>query len=341
MIFMGIKRQKLKIISLLLSLSLFLWGCQTAQARTASVFAMDTLMDLTIYGSEEALEGAKTRITALERRLSVTDENSEIFAINRDGGGIITGDARELLAQALELCDRTEGALDISIYPAVKAWGFTTGSCQVPSAGELNRLVQNVDYRNVILEDGFVRLSQGMEIDLGSVAKGYLGRELAEALRQQGVTSGILNLGGNVQAIGSKPDGSAWNVGVQNPQGEGYLGVLQIRDQAVVTSGGYERYFEQDGQTYWHILNPETGYPAQSGLISVTVIGSDGLVCDGLSTALFVMGLDRATEFWKTSDDFEAIFVTESGDVYLTQGIEPFFTLWEGQSHRNVTVISP
>ena len=178
-----------------------------------------------------------------------------------------------------------------------------------------------------------------MEIDLGSVAKGYAGQLVAQMLRDNGVQSALLDLGGNVQTVGSKPDGSPWKIGIKDPQGEEVMMVLYIKDQAVVTSGGYERYFEQDGQTYWHIMDPFTGRPADNGLISVTIVGDEGVVCDGLSTALFVMGLEKAADLWAQSGDFEAVFVTASGEVYITEGLRDRFALTEQYADTPVSVI--
>lgn len=186
---------------------------------------------------------------------------------------------------------------------------------------------------------GVVTLPEGMEIDLGSVAKGYAGQLAAQMLREHGVQSALLNLGGNVQTVGTKPGGFPWQIGIKDPQGEDAMMVLSVEDQAVVTSGGYERYFEQDGQTYWHIMDPSTGHPADSGLISVTIVGDEGVVCDGLSTALFVMGLEKAADLWVQSCDFEAVFVTASGEVYITEGLRDHFALTERYADTPVSVI--
>ena len=328
----------------LLSAAFLLTGCSGAPAQepeTATFFAMDTAMDFTVYGDAALLDEAETLIGSLEEQVSVTDEHSDIYAIDHTGSGSLSGNAAELMEQALELCRRTGGALDISVYPIVRAWGFTTGGYQVPDEETIQSLLPLVDYTQIQYDaaTGVVALPEGMEIDLGSVAKGYAGQLAAQMLREHGVQSALLNLGGNVQTVGAKPDGSPWQIGIKDPQGEDAMMVLSVEDQAVVTSGGYERYFEQDGQTYWHIMDPSTGHPADSGLISVTIVGDEGVVCDGLSTALFVMGLEKAADLWAQSGDFEAVFVTASGEVYITEGLRDHFALTERYADTPVSVI--
>lgn len=328
----------------LLSAAFLLTGCSGAPSQepeSATFFAMDTAMDFTVYGDAALLDEAETLIGSLEEQVSVTDEHSDIYAIDHTGSGSLSGNAAELMAQALELCRRTGGALDISVYPIVRAWGFTTGSYQVPDEEAIQSLLPLVDYTQIQYDaaTGVVTLPEGMEIDLGSVAKGYAGQLAAQMLRDSGVQSALLNLGGNVQTVGTKPGGSPWQIGIKDPKGEDAMMVLSVEDQAVVTSGGYERYFEQDGQTYWHIMDPSTGHPADSGLISVTIVGDEGVVCDGLSTALFVVGLEKAADLWAQSCDFEAVFVTASGEVYITEGLRDHFALTERYADTPVSVI--
>ena len=333
-------------ISAMLSALLFLTGCSAESSPEpvqGTFFAMDTMMDFTIYGESGLIDQSESLIASLESLVSVTDTGSELYAINQTGSGTLTGKASSLMEQALEICRRTDGALDLSIYPIVRAWGFTTGSYQVPDEAEIQALLPLVDYRKIQYDAATgtvtVTLPEGMEIDLGSVAKGYAGQLAAQMLREHGVQSALLNLGGNVQTVGAKPDGSPWQIGIKDPQGEDAMMVLSVEDQAVVTSGGYERYFEQDGQTYWHVMDPSTGHPADSGLISVTIVGDEGVVCDGLSTALFVMGLEKAADLWAQSGDFEAVFVTASGEVYITEGLRDRFALTEQYADTPVSVI--
>ncbi len=327
----------------MLALLILLTACSTeTEPATATTFAMDTVMTITVYGDNELLSVCQSRIRELEALLSVTDESSEIYALNRDGSAVLSEETGELLGTALSLCERTDGALDISIYPVIRAWGFTTDSYRVPSGTELAELLALVGYENISYDPDTLtaNLANGASLDLGSVAKGYTGDVLSALLKENGVTSALLNLGGNVQAVGSKPDGSDFRVGIQDPQSSGeYFGVVNVSDKAVVTSGGYERYFEQDGEVYWHIIDPETGYPAKNGLISVTIVGNSGTVCDALSTALFVMGLDSAAKFWRGSDDFEAIFVSDDGSIAITEGLEQSFTLADGYTDTALTVI--
>ncbi len=323
---------------------LLLSGCtsQTVSESQKDFFAMDTVMDFTIYGQEDLLDQTESMIRSLEAEMSVTDPDSEIAVINKNGYGKVTGDTSDLINAALSLCKRTDGALDISVYPIVRAWGFTTGNYQVPDDASIQSLLPLVDYTQIDYQQnsGDIHLPDGMEIDLGSVAKGYAGQKAADFLKENGVTSGLLSLGGNIQAIGSKPDGSPWKIGIQDPfQNESPMMVLSVTDKSVVTSGGYERYFQQDGKTYWHIMDPSTGYPAENGIVSVTIVGTDGMLCDGLSTSLFVMGLEKAADFWGSSDDFDAVFVTEDQTVYITEGLADSFALTKDYANTQVHVI--
>lgn len=301
-------------------------GCG-GKAQTATLTAMDTVMTLTVYGKRELLNGCEERILDLEKKLSVTDKTSELSALNANGSAKLSDDTAELIRRALALCAETDGALDITIYPVVRAWGFTAGEYRVPSDAELAALLELVDYGKAELEGNECRLPGGTLIDLGAVAKGYTADVLAAYLRENGVKSAILNLGGNVYALGSRPDGKPWRVGIADPFGEDYAAVVSVTDKAVVTSGGYQRFFEQDGVTYQHIIDPATGHPVDNGLASVTIIGDEGLVCDALSTALFVMGLDRASEFWRAHGGFDAVFIDADGGIYITEGLEACLSL--------------
>ena len=335
----GAVRMK-RAFALLLAL-LLPYGCAPAQPLERTFFAMDTVMTLRLYegGDENTLDQAEARVRELEGLWSVTDGASEISTLNHDGSAELSPETADLLRTALGMCERTGGALDISTYPILRAWGFTTGEYAVPEEEEIAALLPMVDYTQVMQDGTCASLPEGMEIDLGSVAKGCAGWRLAHLLKENGVTSALLDLGGNIQTVGAKPDGSPWRVAIRNPAGEGNVGVVEVVDQAVVTSGGYERYFEEDGVRYWHIIDPKTGAPARSGLASVTVVGESGLLCDGLSTALFVMGREGALEHWRQHRDFEAVLVSEDGSVTITAGLEGRFT--PADPARPLTVARP
>ena len=336
----------LKKLLLPLIFCLLLAGCTPGQTDSSSldapdetqefsttIFAMDTVMDLKTFGGSQAvLDEAAGLITSLEQELSTTDPGSEIYALNHSGSAQLSENSAYLMRRALELCKETHGALDISIYPVVRTWGFTTGDYRIPTQEERDALLAHVDHTQVQLsDDDVVTIPEGMELDLGSIAKGYTGDVVTDYFRTQGITSALLNLGGNVQTVGTKPDGSLWRIGVQDPQNPGvYLGIVAIEDQAVITSGGYERYFVgEDGQTYWHIIDPATGAPARSGVISATIVGKEGARCDALSTSLFIMGPEKAEQFWRDHRDFDMILVTEDRTVIVTPGLEGRFELTE------------
>lgn len=338
----------LKLLLSVILLTIALAGCGapfTAESPKAehSLFAMNTYMTFTAYGdkAEDALKEAEGLIQEAESRWSVTDEHSEIYRANHSAGQPVTvsEDTAELISFALTMARQTGGALEPTLYPVLTAWGFTTDSKQVPPQEEIDALLQNVDYERILLDGRNLTVPDRMQLDMGAVAKGYAADLVVELLRQHDVASAILSLGGNIQAIGSRPDGSDWRIGIRAPWGVGNLGVLEISDAAVVTSGGYENYFEDEsGNVYWHILDPATGRPADSGLLSVTIIGSEGTRCDALSTALFVMGEDRAIDYWKEHGDFEMLLVTEDGNILLTKGIAARFTLGDDRG-ENVEVI--
>ncbi|HJC23165.1 MAG TPA: FAD:protein FMN transferase [Candidatus Eisenbergiella merdavium] len=303
----------------------------------ASLFAMNTYMTFTAYGenAETALDGAKARIQELESLWSVTDVTSEIYRANHSNGKSVevSDETANLISFALDMAEETGGTLDPTIYPVLTAWGFATDTRQVPAQEQVAELLSLVDYTRISLEGTILTVPAGMELDLGAVGKGYTADLVTALLKEQGVESSLFSLGGNIQAIGSRPDGSDWRIGIRDPKGDGNLGVLEISDAAVVTSGGYENCFEDEyGNIYWHILNPSTGYPVRSGLQAVTIIGTAGRLCDALSTALFVMGVEQAEAYWRENGGFEMLLVTDQNEIFLTEGIADRFSLNDGRT---------
>lgn len=321
-----------------LTAALLLTACNNSYSEgnmnREEFLAMDTYISLSAYGenSEVALANARREIKSVESQLSVTDQNSEVSRINGGAGEetVISEDAAQVIDFALYLNTVTEGAFDITLYPVVKEWGFTTGSYHVPTEEKINALLKNTGSKNIDFFDSVIFLPEGYAIDLGALGKGFAADKATAALKEKGVTSALLSLGGNIGAIGSKPDGTPWNIGIQSPFGEGNAAVLKVTDKAVVTSGNYQRYFEENGKRYCHIINPETGYPVDNGLMSVTVIGESGLLCDGLSTSLFVMGEEKAVNFWRQQGDFDMIIITDEGRLLATEGIYEDLSVNEG-----------
>ncbi len=300
---------------------------------TRDIFAMDTYISLTAYGAnaEMGLTAAETCIQDLDERLSTGNASSEIAQLNVNGSGTLSEDTCAILQEALTLQEETDGAFNPLMYPIMQAWGFPTQEYRIPDASELQDLLLLTHSENMQFssETGTVSFSiSGMELDLGGIAKGYTSDAVMDCFRSSGVTSGMVSLGGNVQTIGAKPDGSLWRVAIQNPnKEENFLGVLETRDCAVITSGGYERYFEEDGIRYHHIMDPAIGRPAESDLTSVTIVSPDGILADGLSTALFVMGLEKASAYWQIhAEQFDAIFYTTDQNLYVTEGIQNDFS---------------
>ncbi len=303
------------------------------QEYTDEVFAMDTYMTLTAYGenAQEAVEAGIAEIQRLDDLLSTGKETSEIAQINQNGGGVLSEDTEYLVKRALDIYQSTNGAFDISIYPVMQLWGFTTGNFAVPSESDLAAKLALVDAGKITLseENGqtSISLPEGMEIDLGGIAKGYTSGRVMDVMKSYGIESAVINLGGNAHVLGNKTDGSQWKVGIQDPNDtDGYLGGVSVTDKAIITSGGYERYFvdEDTGVKYHHIIDPKTGYSAYNGLISVTIVSTDSTLADGLSTSLFVLGTQDAITYCEehcAADGFDAIMEDEDGKLYITDGI--------------------
>lgn len=283
---------------------LLLGGCAPReQLAQQTIFAMDTVMTMQLWGadSQRACQILGQLFVDMEQTWSAVSDGSVISALNR-GENVSSEEQAAFLGKVQALSERTGGAFDPKLGGKVALWGFYDDDYRIPTANELEAAPELWD--------------------LGAVVKGYAGDLAIQQLEALDVDGGVLSLGGNVQTYGRKTTGEPWHIGIQNPYGGETLGVIHIAGTAaIVTSGDYQRYFEKDGIRYHHILDPKTGCPAASGLSSVTVICRDGTTADALSTALFVMGLEEGTEFWRQSDDFEAVFVLATGEIYATEGV--------------------
>ena len=320
-----------KVLALTFILIIFLTGCSFGSySYSDSFFAMDTYMSVTANGAnaQSAVKKAKKQILKLENLLSAHKEKSEVYRLNKNGSGKLSNDTIKVIKNALKFSRLTNGAFNPAMLPVTKLWGFPDKKYRVPKKSEIENALKLAKPEKIYVNKDEVTLNlKGEEIDHGAIAKGYTSSKIIEIFKREGIESGIVNLGGNVQTLGTKPDGSLWTVAIENPdKNSGYLGQLKIKDKAVVTSGGYERNFTKNGKTYHHILNPENGYPAESGLSSVTVVSRDGMLSDALSTSLFVMGKNGAEKFYKESEkDFDIILYTDGGKLTVSQGIADSF----------------
>lgn len=320
-----------KLLPVLLALVLIFSACELLPdsgakpqaASDASIWAMDTVMDLRLYGDADGSVMAELTalLNELDRELSAVSEDSALTALN-ESGRTDNARIRLLAAEAQRVSGFTGGALDITLLPVSRAWGFSTGSYRVPDAAELEALRGLVGMDKLTLTDEGVSLSDGAMLDLGALAKGYAAELCRERMEKAGV-AGRLSLGGNIQTVGTKPDGSDWLIGVQDPEDENrYLLTLRLSGaKALVTSGDYQRYFMQDGLRYCHILDPETLAPVRGTLRAVTVVTDSGLYADALSTALFVLGREAGEVLWRERGDFEAIWAEADGTVWVTAGL--------------------
>ncbi len=335
-------------LSILLSLAL-LSGCTpSAPAEdTASrqLFAMDAPMSLQLQGDRaaEALEAAVAEIQRLDALLDRNEPDSDLSRLNVAAGSgtpvSLDGETLEVLEEALRYGSESGGAFDCTIAPVMDAWGFGGDGehYRVPDAGELSTLLSLVDSSALQVDQsaGTAELTRsGMEVDLGGIAKGYTADRLTALAGEYQLTGALFDLGSStIAAVGERPGGGAWRIALRDPaDAEQRLGVLSLQNESLSTSGSYERYFTQDGVTYHHILDPETGYPAETGLLSVTVVAENAALADAWSTALFVLGEDRALELWKNRTDFEYILCCSDGRVLVTEGLEDTFT-FEGDAY--------
>jgi len=316
-------------------------GCANVEEQapyTAQEFMLDTDIIINIEDSQAPKISAAIfqRIAQIEKKMTLFSQDSEIARLNAQAGQKaveVSADTHYVLTNAVAISTLTQGAYDPTIGPLVKLWDVGSGLARVPGDAEIQKALALVDYKSLWINNDHqhtVLLARpGQVVDLGGIAKGYAGDEAKRILLEHGVQRGIINLGGNVMAIGNKKEGNPWRVGIQNPLAPRgtYLGIVYVIDKAVVTSGGYERYFIKDGRRYHHIIDPSTGHPADNGLISITVVADRGIEADALSTGAYVLGLNEGMKLIDSMDGVEAIFVTNEKKVYITEGLKDSFQL--------------
>jgi FAD:protein FMN transferase len=317
-------------------ISLLLASCDEDKKFTEKQeFHMGTLVMQKVYGKnrDKAIDEAMEKIDRLEKLMTINAPGGDINMLNKMSGikdVKLDHETFYVLKTAEKFASITEGGFDVTVGPLVKAWGVFTEHPRIPSDKEISELLKLVDYKSINLNEKEMTAKlekKGQIVDLGGITKGYAGDAVIKIYKKYGIKSATVNLGGNVVVLGSKPDGSPWKIAVQNPRGENgsYIGVLRVVNKAIVTSGDYERYFEKDGVRYHHILDPKTGRPANSGLISVTIVTDKSIEADAMAK-IFVLGLDKGMEVIKRSKGYEAIFITSDKKVYITNGLKDIFT---------------
>lgn len=331
----SIKKHPLITIFLIFFL-VFSTSCSREQKNlepsSRSRLLLGTSCRVTIYGQadEDLFDAAFSRIDQIEQLMSVNIPSSDISRVNQNSGSLpaisVSEDTYTVLTEAIRTAQLSEGAFDPTIGPLVGIWQIGTDEAHLPGEEEIAAALSLVDYQKVLIDSGSREVSlptEGMALDLGAIAKGYAAEEVKSLLTERGVDHAIINLGGNVLTIGNKPDGSSWRIGIQDPlsdRGE-YSLIVSLSDQAVVTSGVYERFFTVGDKRYHHILDTRTGYPVENDLLSVSIIGKDSFQADALSTTVFSLGLERGAKLIESSPGVEALFITKDKRVYRSSGL--------------------
>mgnify|MGYP001029162242 CR=1 FL=1 len=300
------------------------------KAVSDSKWLMGTLVEMRVFGPRSALDGAFKRIEEIDKAMSRTAEDSHVYNINQKAGQSwvsVDKDTLHVIQTAIEYARLTDGLYDPSIGPLVEIWGIGTEQAKIPQPEAIQKAQSLIDYQAIKVDTKGRRVKlerSEMALDLGGIAKGYGADAATEFLRSKGVQSAFLNLGGNVYVVGGKPDGSPWRIGIQDPEGARgtHIAILEVKDTSIVTSGPYERYFLEDGTRYHHILDPTTGFPAESGLVSVTIVSPSSLTADALSTGVFVLGREKGLALLESLDNVEGILITCDHQIYATSGLK-------------------
>lgn len=339
-----IARQKfILVIAMILLFNLS--GCsmpESGKPMSKTNYLLGTLVEISIFdkNNPRIIDEVFSRISEIERKMTINNaETSEIIALNESSGKSavkLSPDTFYVVERGKYYSEFSGGRFDITIGPVVKMWNIGTDYAAVPDAGKLEEAVRLVDYNKLTMnsKDHTAKLeAAGMKVDLGAIAKGYAADEAARILMEKGVEHAIINLGGNITTIGGNLKDEPWKIGIQdpfNPRGD-FLGIVNVKDKTVVTSGTYERYFEKDGKKYHHILDPQNGYPIENGLTSVSIITGSSINADALSTTSMLLGLNDGMKMIESLDDVEAIFVTDDKKIYTSSGLKDNFTLTKSE----------
>ena len=328
---------KILCILLCFALAFSLAGCGDAAEKQKQLFAMNTMFTLTAYGKKATagINAAEASIIAIDAMSDPDIETSTCYLLNHAQGQQvnISGQIAEMLVDAKEICERTNGAYDLTVYPLVQRWGFDHGRYYVPSPEEISEDLSLLCMREMTISKFptsgtyAVIFPEYGRLSFASCARGCAAKYAIDAMRKNGVESGLVSLAGNIQTLGRKPDGNNWSVGITDPSNPaGYLGILSVGEAAIVTTGSYQNFMPANPK-YHHIMNTSSGYPTTNGLLSVTIICDDGTYADCLSTAMFAVGQSRAINYWRQYGGFEMILINDSGNVICTSGLLEEFDL--------------
>lgn len=324
-------KTKSPFLLLLIPLALLTQSCtKTLSSTPQTEYVMGTFCTVNLFEKEtpKLHKEIFDRLRKLEDILSANKENTNITEINKQAGiapVVAEPETLEILTRALTFSEITEGAFDPSIGPLVKTWGIGTNEAAVPTSEKIKKALSLVDYKKIEISGNSVFLPQkGMQLDLGAIAKGYAADEIVTILKKHNIKRAIIDLGGNIFALGKKERAKPWKIGIRDPEVESGKPVLSvtIENKSVVTSGIYQRNFIEDGKIYHHILDPKTGFPAENELLAVTIISSSSIQADALSTSAFLLGLEKGMHLIENTENTEALFITKNKDVFVTRGLQ-------------------
>lgn len=312
--------------------------CQVSYSKQFYALGTTNALRALGYRSKEAIECAEQRIYDIDDKMSVFKKTSEISKINMNAGKSaqrVSKATYEVIKKAVHYSELSRGAFNPMLRPLLDLWGFGRENKRVPEETEIKEKLKLADYKDIELDEKCMTvklLKRGEALDLGSIAKGYAADEVVSIFKDFGIESGMIDLGGNIYAYGSKENGLNWNIGIQDPfgkQGE-FIGIVGVKNRAVVTSGNYERYFIIDGKKYHHIINSSSGYPSE-GIVSATIISEKSIDGDALTTVCYTTGIENSINLLKQYKEVEGIFITEDRKLYATEGLKNSFTLINNQ----------
>ncbi len=307
---------------------------------------LGTVTSVVIHDSRfpsDVLDRVFHRVEEIQWRMTINEPDSEVSLVNAAAGENpvrVSPDTFEVIEMSIEYARRTNGAFDPTIGPLVKLWNIGSADERIPTESEIEDVLPRIDYTLIELNrDTFeVYLPvPGMVLDLGGIAKGYAVDEAARILLDAGIQHALVDFGGDVYTIGTRPDGNRWRIGIQDPVNTArgrFVGIVEQTGRSVVSSGDYERFFVEDGVRYHHILDPDTGHPTRNGLVSVTIQAPAAMTSDAVSTGAFVMGLEAGMALVESLPDTEGVFVTDDKEVHLSSGLDGSFRLVEAGGFR-------